>query len=192
VTRSIRAEWARKSLHLATICIPLAVYFLPARYWHLPLLLIAALVLLIDLARLGHPRFGTFFGQMLGPYLRRHEKEELLGSTYLTLACVLSAWIFPQHIAVAVMGYLILGDGLAGLVGRSWGRVPLGFGKTLEGTLAGFIANLVVGALVFRSLDAALLGACVASFVEWLPVPLDDNFAIPVVAGVVLSLGMSA
>jgi len=187
----VRAEWARKGLHLATICIPIAVYFLPESVWRWPLLGLALCVLVFDLVRLGHPRLRTFFGQMLGPYLRSHESEELMGSTYLTLACVLSAWIFARPIAVAVMGYLILGDGLAGLVGKSWGRHGLLFGKTIEGTLAGLVANLCVGALVFRSPQEMILGACVASAVELLPVPLDDNFAIPVISGVVLHLAMT-
>lgn len=187
---AVRAEWARKAVHLATIGIPLAVYFFDQKYWRWPLLGLAVLVLLVDLARLGDPRFGIFFRQLIGPFMRKHENKELMGSTFLTLACVLSAWIFPRDIAVAVMGYLILGDGLAGLVGKSWGRIGVGFGKTLEGTLAGLIANLVVGALVFRSLDSTLLGACVASGVELLPVPLDDNFAIPIITGVVLRLSI--
>ncbi len=186
-----KTEWARKALHLTTVFIPLAVWFLPPGLWRWPLVALALAVLVLDLARLGDPRFGTFFRQMLGPYLRQHEDRELLGSTYLALACLLSAFLFPKPVAVAVMGYLILGDGLAGLVGRSWGHLSLAFGKTVEGTLAGFAANLLVGVMIFRELGPALLGAGVASLAELLPLPLDDNFAIPIVSGTVLWLTMS-
>lgn len=191
MSESRKAEWARKALHLTTIFIPLAIWFLPPHYWRWPLVALALAVLVLDLARLGDPRLGTFFRQILGPYLRRHEERELLGSTYLALACLLSAFLFPRDIAVAVMGYLILGDGLAGLVGRSWGRLPLAFGKSVEGTLTGLLANLLIGWLVFRAPGPALLGAGVASLAELLPIPLDDNFAIPMFAGAALWMGVS-
>jgi len=188
LTSVLKSEGLRKAFHMATVAVPVAVYWLPPSIWRWPLIGLALLVTGVDLVRLGSPRIGTYFARMLGPYLRKHERHELTGSTYLTLACVLSALVFPKAIAVAVMGYLILGDALAGLVGKTWGRRPLFFGKTWEGTLAGLAANLLVGALVFRSPEETLVGAFVASAVELLPFPLDDNFAIPVVTGVVLKL----
>jgi dolichol kinase len=181
-----RAEGLRKSLHLAAVFIPLAVWFLPAALWRWPLVALTVAVLAFDFLRLGHPGVGRFVRAMAGAALRRHEREELAGSSYLALGCLLAALLFPRPVAVAAMGYLILGDGLAGLIGRAVGRVPLAFGKSLEGTLAGFAANLLVGLLAFRQLPPALLGAAVASAVEFLPLPLDDNLAIPLISGTVL------
>lgn len=186
MTTSPRAEGARKALHLATVFIPLAVWFLDERVWRWPLMLLTVAVLILDFARLGSPRFGRFFRSLVGPALRRHEERELLGSSYLALSVLLSAYLFPRPIAVAAMGYLILGDGLAGLVGRNWGRIPLAFGKTLEGTLACLAANLLVGVLVLPTIEATLLGAALATAVEFLPLPVDDNLAIPIITGTLL------
>jgi dolichol kinase len=181
-----RAEGLRKSLHLTTVLIPLAVWFLPAAVWRWPLVALTVCVLALDFLRLGTPRIGRFVRAMAGEALRRHERKELMGSSYLALGCLLAAFIFPRPVALAAMGYLILGDGLAGLVGRSWGRLPLGFGKSVEGTAAGLLANLLVGWLALRDPATMLLGAGVASLVEFLPLPLDDNLAIPLISGTVL------
>ncbi len=183
---STKAEWARKAIHLTTVFIPLAVWFLPERQWRWPLILLTVAVLVVDFARLGDHRFGRFFRSLVGPALRHHEERELLGSSYLAIACLLAAVLFPKPIAVASMGYLVLGDGLAGLVGRSWGRVPLAFRKTLEGTVTCLMANLLVGILVLRDPQAVLLGAAVGTAVEFLPLPVDDNLAIPLISGTVL------
>jgi dolichol kinase len=188
--KGLHSEALRKGIHLTTIGIPLAIWFLPRATWKWPLVIFTVLTIAVDMMRLGHPAFGLFFRRILGRVLRDHEKQDLMGSTYLAVSILLSALILPREIAVAVMGYMILGDGLAGLVGKTWGRINLAFGKSLEGTLTGFLANLLVGWLVFREVEPMLLGACVASASEFLPMPLDDNFAIPLVAGLALWLGL--
>lgn len=186
VMDALRAEGPRKAVHLATVCIPLAVWFLPERLWRWPLVALTVLVLAIDLLRLGDPRVRRFFGSLVGPALRRHEHNELLGSSYLAIGCLLAALVYPRPVAVAALGYLILGDGLAGLVGRTLGRHTLAFGKSWEGTVACFAASLIVGLLVLGDPRVAVLGALVATVVELLPLPLDDNLAIPLLCGTVL------
>lgn len=179
-------EVLRKSVHVSAIVIPLGVWFLPPIVWRPLLYIAAALVLAADLARLGHPRLKAYVRRMAGPSLRRHEQRELTGASYMALACLLVAELYPLPVAVASMGYLIVGDGLAGLVGRHWGRRPLAFGKSWEGTLSCLAANLAVGLLVFREPAPALLGALLGALVELLPLPLDDNLAIPLIAGGIL------
>jgi len=179
-------EVLRKSVHGSAIVIPLAVWFLPPFIWR-PLLYAGTVVVVaMDLARLKDPRLKAYVRRMIGFSLRRHENEELTGASYMIIACLLVAELFPLPLAVVAMGYLIVGDGLAGFVGKSWGRHRLAFGKSWEGTLAGFAANLLVGLLVLRSPIPALLGAILGSVVEILPLPLDDNLAIPLIAGGIL------
>ena len=173
-------------MHGAAVVIPLAVWLAPRWFWTALLPLATLVVVAADLVRLGHPRLRRFFREMLGASLRSHEQGELTGASWMMVACTLAAFLLPRDLAVAVMLYLIVGDGLAGFVGKSWGRHALLFGKSWEGTLAGLAANLAVGLLVFRDPAPALLGAGVASLVELLPLPLDDNLAIPLLSGLVL------
>jgi len=179
-------ELLRKTVHVSAIVIPLGVWFLDPRYWRLPLYLAAALILAMDLARLKHHRLRAYVRHMVGPSLRQHESRELTGASYMVLACLLVSEFYPLEIAVAAMGYLIVGDGVAGLIGKNWGRHPLAFGKSWEGTLSGLVANLAVGFLIFSRPAPAFLGALLGSLVELLPLPLDDNLAIPLLGGGIL------
>ncbi len=179
-------EFFRKGVHGSAIIIPLGVWFLDPIIWR-PLLYVgAALMLVIDLIRLGDPRIKEYVRLMIGPALRRHEDKELTGASYMAIACLIVAELFPLDVAVASMGYLIVGDGVAGLVGKTWGRHKFAFGKSWEGTASCFLANLVVGLLIFRRPEPALLGAFLGTVVELLPMPLDDNLAIPLLAGGIL------
>jgi dolichol kinase len=58
----------------------------------------------------------------------------------------------------------------------------------LEGFLAGFVASWASAAALVPSIPIEHLaaGALVAMIVEILPIPVDDNFRIPLLAGVVL------
>ena len=85
----------------------------------------------------------------------------------------------------------MLGDGFAALVGKAYGRTRF-FGKSLEGTVACLLACLawaaymsLTGHLDFR---VAAAGVVVASLVELLPIPLDDNLGITLFAGYTMKL----
>jgi dolichol kinase len=75
-------------------------------------------------------------------------------------------------------------------VGKTWGRTHLfGSRKTLEGSLAFFVVSFLFAWLVTQMpLPVALIGAFVGMLFEFLPLPLDDNFAIPLSAGFAMKL----
>jgi dolichol kinase len=94
-------------------------------------------------------------------------------------------------VAAAAVGFTVLGDAAAAIVGRAYGRVRF-FGKTAEGAAAGLVACLawagylaVAGHLEPR---IAIAGALVASLVEFLPIPIDDNLAITLFSGYTMKL----
>jgi dolichol kinase len=179
-------EVLRKSVHVSAIVIPLGVWFMEPIYWRPLLYLATVLIVAMDLTRLKHDRLKAYVRSMVGRSLRKHEDYELTGASYMVIACLLVAELFPLDVAVVSMGYLIVGDGVAGLIGKSWGRHRLAFGKSWEGTLSALFANLAVGLLVFQRPAPAILGAFLGTVVELLPLPLDDNLAIPLMAGGIL------
>jgi glycerol-3-phosphate acyltransferase PlsY len=75
-----------------------------------------------------------------------------------------------------------------------FGRTQI-FDKTLEGSLACLAVCVVVGILVGFYMElpvkAAIAGAVTATVFELLPIPLDDNFRIPLSAGFAMRLVMS-
>jgi dolichol kinase len=192
-----RGEARRKAIHLASLILPLALLTegLPwprgRSEWRWLLLVLVLGALAVDVVRVHDRRVGHLFRTIFGGMLREHERGSLLGSTYLLIAALLAVEIFPQTIAAAALGFTVLGDALAGLVGRGWGR-PRFFGKSIEGALAGLAACLAWAAYLGwtgRLPWAVLLtGALVASLVEFLPIPLDDNLGVTLFAGYAMRL----
>ena len=186
------SEAQRKAIHLACILLPLDLLheWLPwpqdTRSWRFTLLgaVIAAVVL--DVARIHERRVGALFRRFFGGLIREHERFNLLGSTYLLIAALLALEIFPRPLAATALGFTVLGDGFAALAGRAYGRTRF-FGKSLEGYAAGLTACLAWAAYVALtghvSWPVAVTGAIVASLVEILPIPLDDNLAVTLAAG---------
>ncbi len=189
---SFLAEVRRKAIHLGALVIPLGLLFewlpWPRGRHQFAVLFLVLLVgaIAIDLLRIHERRVATFFRSFFGEMIREHERLSLLGSTYLVLASLLAVEIFPQPLAAAAIGFTVLGDGFAAIVGRAFGKTRL-FHKSLEGAGAGLAACLLWGAFVagmgFVPWPVLVVGAVVASLVEVLPIPLDDNLGITLAAG---------
>lgn len=184
-------ELKRKSIHLASLVIPLVYYASPeswSRTWKRSLLAAVLISLAIEVFRLNHPRIRHVFRHFFGQLLRIHEDVSLLGSTYLLLGCLLTLHLFWKPVAVLALGFLIIGDTVAAIVGKSIGRTRV-FGKTLEGSLACFLVCFALARLVPEiPLWIGLVGALTATLFELLPIPLDDNFRIPLSAGFAMEL----
>lgn len=190
-------EARRKAIHLGFIILPLDLLHevLPwprgrAQFSLLFVVLTAGAVAL-DLLRIHEDRVRRFFRQFFGELIREHERFSLLGSTYLLLAALLAIEIFPQPVAAAALGFTVLGDATGALVGRGWGRHRI-FNKSLEGAAGCFGACLLwatyVSAFTPLTLPVMLAGALVATLVEMLPIPLDDNLGITLASGYAMKL----
>jgi dolichol kinase len=183
-------EIRRKSVHLFGIVVPIGYYLLPDPIGKRILLGLTIGALGIEIVRLNVPKARTLFYYLFGKIVREHERFNLLGSTYVLLTCLLCAWAFWRPIAIISMAFLVVGDGFAAIVGRSIGRHRV-FGKTIEGSLACFVACLLVAwaypgdPFTWRMMIA---GALAATIFELVPIPLDDNLRISLSAGFTMTL----
>lgn len=191
------AEARRKAIHLGFIILPLELVFewLPwprgKHQFALLFVLLTVGAIAVDLLRLHEDRVKAFFRDFFGEMIREHEQLSLLGSTYLLLAALLAIEIFPQPIAAAALGFTVLGDAFGALVGRAYGRHRF-FNKSLEGA-AGCLCACLVWAIVPATAgqlpwNVLVLGALVATLVEMLPIPLDDNLGITLASGYAMKL----
>jgi len=190
-------EAQRKVAHLGFILLPLELLHevLPwprgRGAWSLVLFGLVVVAVLTDLFRIHNRQVKQFFGRFFGELIREHEEFNLLGSTYLLMAALLAVGLFDRPLAAAAIGFTVLGDGMAAIVGRAYGRTRL-FRKSLEGAAGGFAACLIWATYLHFTAHlpwpVVLTGALVASLVELLPIPLDDNLGITLFAGYAMKL----
>jgi dolichol kinase len=181
-------EIARKKVHLICLIIPLGLILLPRHVVLGVLLPITILYAGADLLRLVWGRLDSTFQKVAGSVLRSHEARHLTGATYLLTAAVTSILAFEKEIATLGLLFLILGDTAGAIIGRKFGRIRI-FNKTLEGTAACFTMCLLSTPLTPTvEWHVAVTGAVVATIIELLPLPIDDNLSIPLAAGLVMQM----
>ena len=144
----------------------------------------------LELSRRRFPRLNAWFISNTAVLLKESESSRVLGSTYMAVASLLVFLFFDKELAILALMYIAVGDPLAGVVGKRYGRVKID-SKSVEGTLAFAVGAGVVGcALIAGGLDVpywvALGGAGVGALVELLPIPVDDNLTVPAVSGAVM------
>lgn len=183
----VKDEAPRKAIHLSALSIPIGLLYVPEAPARLVLMGIAVALLGVDLAKIHQPRLRSYFRQFFGHLIRRHEITDVTGSTYLVVSALVVSYLFEREVAAAALVFLVIGDTLAAMVGKAWGRTRV-FDKTLEGFLAGWISSFLVawGLVPALGIGPLIAAAFVASVIEILPIPVDDNFRIPLVAGLVL------
>ena len=185
-------ELARKGTHFLALAIPIGYYFLEKKYALYILIPIALISIVVDIIRLRKlPGVNTLY-LILGPILRRRERFNFTGSTYILFGSVISILFFNKYVAITAISFIILGDIAAVFVGKTIGRTKLGRKKTLEGSLAFlgvcFLVALIVHFVSGLALWIGLLGAVVATLVENLTLFVDDNVTVPLLSGLVMQL----
>jgi dolichol kinase len=180
-------EITRKIVHLATLVIPVG-YALTSEETVLIFLVPFFLCFLsVDLLRHFHSGLASLFRKyFFGRVLREEEKPTFMGSTYFLFSTILTILLFPKSIAIASLLILILADTSAALVGKGIGRVSI-YGKTLEGSLAFLLTSLLI-VWIYPNLNrcSGTLGALGATIIEILPIKINDNLTIPLVAGAIM------
>ncbi|MCH9028072.1 MAG: dolichol kinase [Bacteroidetes bacterium] len=192
-TIDYKDELVRKLIHLTSMLIPIIYYFIPKLD---ALAILGGLVIFamtLDLSRYFSPQIAKVFYKMFGFLLRKHEidseKKNLNGATYVLISAFIGVFIFPKVIFIAAFSILIVGDSMAALIGRKYGKNKFIF-KSLEGTLAFFISSCIVvlfAPKVGYFPEEYLIGFIVAfigAFTENISYKfVDDNLSIPFAVG---------
>lgn len=123
---------------------------------------------------------------------REHEKH-FPGKAALLffLATIILLYFFGNFLQIVYVSLLvqIFADTFAAIIGKKFGKHKIlekeHYTKTLEGTIACFIVALLI-LILFFSWEIALIGAIVATTIEF--APINDNLFIPLGLGVLLKL----
>jgi len=189
MSSSLLKEFQRKLVHLSSLCIPILYLVLPDKHVSRAILVTVTIGFLVaDMLKLRNMKVRALYMKLFGGVLRGFEDRTLVGGTYFLMACTLTIYIFDTYVAVAAITFLVLGDTAAALVGKAYGRIKL-LDKSVEGSMACFLACIIVGlALPGLNGETILAGAAVATVMELIPSPVDDNFRIPLVSGFIMQI----
>ena len=211
-----KEEIARKLLHLFALLMPVGIYYIPefTGTWIIPSIVLGFLFVgsvIVERMRQTSPALQELFFRLFGSMLRKEEKRQTTGSTWVIGAAFICSILFRREpqIACMVLAVFILGDAVAALVGMGIGRVRIGK-KSLEGSVACFLLCMLFFNAVFPFIPGllsayggrlpftvTLITSLTVTFFELVPlrvspkITINDNLAVPVIAGLLLRLMMS-
>jgi len=185
-------EVKRKLVHLTGLSVPL-VYAAFGRHVTVVFLMFFLLVFSVfDLLRVRAPHLlPGWFSRFVGEIARDYEHYSPGAETYFTIGSIITVALFPPEVAVSSILVAVLADAAAAIVGRTYGRHKLLFGKSIEGSLSYFLVAAAVLS-VFYSLPVAFVVAAASAVIELFDLPPDDNFSNQVWTAVVLFLVTNA
>ncbi len=190
---SLQSEDLRQLEHMAPLVFAFSLKFLS---WGQALALAALAV-----------TYALFVSSRLWRSARRPDEAERgfsPGKVAYAVSILLLVLLFPddKYIVAAVWANLSIGDAVSNLAGRRYGRthLPWSAGKTWVGMATAFVASSVAGfiLLVWTGIPTAgshtwslaalyaVATSVVCSFVETLPLPVDDNISICAAGGLFL------
>ncbi len=188
---------ARKVWHMAGVFAIFSGWvFLP--YWVAMTLLGLLWIMFVpvDIIRQNNKLVNKNLTQMFRPIMRNSELNRLAGTTYLLTGVILIALIFNKGIVSISLLFLAFADPLASYIGIKYGKDKIFGHKSVQGFMAAFVVCAFVCYLyLFYSqitqhlIIASILAGMVGAVAELIPLgKLDDNFTMPVLSSIGLSI----
>lgn len=185
-------EFRRKTLHLIFGII--FVFLINVFNDYIVIILLSSLVLSLLLSYYVKLKKPVLLMQILKWFDKPQDliKFPAKGAIFYIFGVLLSVLLYDIKIASASIMILAVGDSMAHIIGRYYGKKKLIINKKklLEGTLAGtFFGTIAASFFVpvpfafFGAMSGMLIEAVEINFIHW-----DDNFSIPLISGLVMSL----
>ncbi|MBD3203100.1 hypothetical protein GF327_02310 [Candidatus Woesearchaeota archaeon] len=134
------------------------------------------------------------FSDLLKEFDRKSDIREFPGKGpfYYLVGVYFTVMIFSTDIASAAILILAFGDSISHLIGKYFGKTKMIIHpeKLLEGTIAGIIAATLFSS-IFVGIISGFIASTITMFIEAAELEyfkIDDNFFIPVLAGLILSI----
>lgn len=148
---------------------------------------ISLIGLIVDLLRMVFHKFNYLLTEKLLPFLfTSNEADGINSATFFFFSAALCTLLFERNIAITSIAILTFADSMASIIGTHFGKRKVGI-KTLEGTITFFTIALII-CLLYFPLWKSIIVALILSIVELTSVKIDDNLAIPIITGFILTL----
>jgi diacylglycerol kinase (CTP) len=188
---------ARKVWHVTGVFTMFAGWvFMP--YWlSIALLSIGWLAFVpADILRQRNTHLNRKVSALFRPIMRNSELNRLAGTTYLLSGALLIALFFNRGIVSLSLLFLAFADPIASYIGIKYGKDKIFGHKSVQGFVAAFVVCtflcftfLFYNELPDHILVASLLAGLIGALAELIPIgKVDDNFTMPVLSAIGLSL----
>jgi dolichol kinase len=176
-------ELARKGVHLLSLFF-IAIFVIVSESYGERLALFSLVILLVLLIEIDYLRVELKKKlPLINRFFRSKEKNKLGGQVFFLMGAIICLAVFDFRIAIAALLMTTFGDMSAALIGKKFGRTWISKTRALEGIVAEFIVDVVIGYFVLGSWIVILVMAITATVVESIISKLDDNLIIPVFSG---------
>jgi dolichol kinase len=191
---SLEKELLRKANHVLIAILPISYFFFTKAQILYFLIPIGSSIILLDYYRHKISLIGKIFNRIFSKILRDHEKKQLCGASYFSIAALIIFIFLPKIIAINAFLILAISDSLAAIIGKKLQSGPF-FEKSIAGSSAFFISAILIIiaiGLIFKETLLyylfAAMAAFIATIIEARPqlLKMDDNFTIPVSFGLTL------
>ncbi len=153
--------------------------------------IVALCFLALDIFRFLHKRANILLTEKTTVIFRKGEEKRFSSMTIFLISTFMIILFFPFEIEIAIASlfFLVFGDMFGKIFGLAYGRHKI-FDKTLEGTLAYIGSVIMIGFILYTSLDIHIIilisGGIAAPLIELLPLGINDNFTVPIISGAVM------
>jgi dolichol kinase len=179
----IRYEVYRKLIHLSSLWMVCAIYFLDKKTSLSIFAFLALSIFTIELLRKHLSSIKSIYNFLFSKILRTHEdKGKLSGAFFVSLAAFIVTLVFSKIIAASSLAVMLISDSFAALIGKKFGSHKI-LNKSIEGSLSFFISAIFVISIFYDFkvyFIGIILTALFATTTELFATKLriDDNLTI--------------
>lgn len=190
----------RKLWHISTGSLCLFIFLRsgdPQIFWAHAIMVMALAGFAVDFFRKKYRKMNSFVIKLMGPLMRRSEREGMTGLPFYALGCSLSLYFYERDIAILSIMFLVFSDPISSFFGVLYGKDKILPNKSLQGAVAGFFTCYLIS--LFYTMNTATIGTHILTFSiisgiigassELISAfNVDDNLTIPVLSGLGMTL----
>lgn len=166
-------------------------------FWAHGIMIVALLGFAVDFLRKKYRFLNAVVLKVMGPLMRRSEKEGVTGLPFYALGCSLALYFYERDIAILSIMFLVFSDPISSFFGVLYGKDKILPNKSLQGAVAGFFTCYLI--CLFYAMNTSTIGTHILTFsiISGLigssselisAFNVDDNLTIPVLSGLGMTL----